>query len=347
MRILFDIVHPAHVLFFSAPIETIRGRGDEILILSRKKDITCSLLDEFGLEHTPISTSRSSVFGLMFELAQRDLGVLKAARRFKPDMMIGFGGTAISHVGKILSVPSVSFFDSENATLQNRLTWPFIDHLYVPEAYFGAVPEKRTHRLPGPPQLGYLHPDIFRPDWDRAIAAGLNPGRNNFLVRIVAWNANHDIGKRGWGPETLAHVINRLAEKGQVHISSESEMPDSLRKYKYNGTVSQLLHLLAHCRLLVGESATLASEAAILGVPAIYNGWDFPGYVKELATEGLVHNLSLSVTKGDVHSLERLIDECLNLDKRGVTARRDRFLAQRPNWADAVVRAIDNTVARQ
>ncbi|MBT8460544.1 MAG: hypothetical protein KJN60_12815 [Boseongicola sp.] len=46
MRVLFEIVHPADVLFFKRPLETLRARGDEFLVLSRHKDIACDLLDE-------------------------------------------------------------------------------------------------------------------------------------------------------------------------------------------------------------------------------------------------------------------------------------------------------------
>ena len=92
MRVLFDIVHPADVLFFKRPIEILQARGVEALFLSRKKDITCELLDQFGLDHEPITTAGNGIFGLGAELIRRDILTILAARRFKPDVMIGFGG---------------------------------------------------------------------------------------------------------------------------------------------------------------------------------------------------------------------------------------------------------------
>jgi len=88
MRVLFDIVHPADVLFFYNTIRTLEARGDEYLILSRHKDVACELLDQFGLAHKPVSTAGEGTFQLGVELIRRDLAVLKEARRFKPNVKL-------------------------------------------------------------------------------------------------------------------------------------------------------------------------------------------------------------------------------------------------------------------
>ena len=198
MRVLFDIVHPADVLFFKRPIEALIGRGDKVLILSRRKDVACDLLDSFGLPHTPVTTAGAGVLGLAKELITRDIAVFRQARRFRPDVMIGFGGVAISHAGALLRTRSISFYDSENASLQTRLTWPFISALYVPQSYAGPTPEGRTTKLKGVKDLSYLHPSAFHPDKALALSAGLDPNRANYFVRLVSWRANHDLGKGGW-----------------------------------------------------------------------------------------------------------------------------------------------------
>ena len=52
--------------------------------------------------------------------------------------------------------------------------------------------------------------------------------------------------------------------------------------------------MLAHCRAFVGESATMASECAVLGVPAIYAAQTGRGYTNEQESRyGLVTNLRL------------------------------------------------------
>lgn len=337
MRVLFEIVHPADVLFFKRPIEILVNRGDEVVILSRRKDIACDLLDSFGFAHVPITTAGSGVVGLALELVARDIAVFRHARSFRPNVMVGFGGVSISHVGKLLRTKSISFYDSENASLQTRITWPFISSLYVPESYTGPTPAGRTMQLKGTKDLSFLHPTAFIADKTKALAAGLDPKTNNYFVRLVSWRANHDLGKGGWTEELLRKVIGRLSGQGRVHLSSEDPLPADLAGYTYAGDKSAVHHLVGHCRLLIGESATMASEAAILGVPAIYSGRDFPGYVSELERAGLIWNIE----QINEHELMAALDNVLAVPASSVRAARDTYVAGCPDWAEVVVEAVD------
>ncbi len=337
MRVLFDIIHPAHALFFHHPILTLQRNGDEVAIASRKKkDVTMAVLDRLGHEHRAVTTARSGPLGLLLELGLRDAAVLRMAREFRPDVMVGFGGVAISHAGWLMGIPSLSFYDTEIARLQIAITLPFITEWHVNEAYTGPSPQGREYRFPGPRQLSFFHPHNFKPDRARAIAAGLNPDRDNFLLRIVAWSSNHDIGKKGWASVQLAELAQKLSKRGKVHVSVEGELPAELERYRYRGDVLDLHHLMAHCRAYIGESATMAAEAAVLGVPAIYAIDDYRGFVEQLAGKGLI--LRSDGTVGDV--LERL-DEALARSPEEWRRLRDAAVSQWTNVSDYVVAAID------
>ena len=322
MRVLFDIVHPADVLFFKRPLDLLRAEGHECLVLSRRKDIACDLLDAFGIPHIPVSSAGRGLLGLGTELIGRDIAVFRHARRFKPDVMIGFGGVAISHVGWLTGVPSISFYDSDNATLQNRLTRPFLSRMYVPEAYSGATPKGRTVRLKGTKDLSYLHPSAFVPDRETAISAGLDPERDNFFIRIVAWNANHDVGKAGWTETLLDAVVAHLAALGKLHISSEEPLPPRYRDHEYRGPKDAVHHVLAACRLMVGESATMACESGLLGTPAIYAGRDFPAYTLDMERACLIRN----VKEPGETTLIRSIDDWLEVPISETVAARDAYV---------------------
>lgn len=288
MKILFDIVHPADVLFFYHPMRQLLARGDEIVVVSRVKDVTCELLDELGVEHRVASRAGSGVVGLGLELLGRDLALFKIVREVKPDIMIGFGGVSISHVGKLLGVPAISFYDTEVASLQTRITWPFITQLYVPNCYTGSVPKGRTRYFAGYKELSYLHPKHFKVDEDRAIAAGYDATRPNYFLRFVSWGANHDIGKTGWTADMVKGVVSELSKKGKVHISSEKALPPELEPYLYKGRFSDVHHLMALSAAYLGESATMAAEAAVLGVPAVFAADDYRGYIEEMVENGQV-----------------------------------------------------------
>lgn len=343
MRVLIDIVHPADVLFFKRPIEMLKARGDVVEIISRRKDVACDLLEEFGLAHRAISTAGRGIFGLAIELIGRDWGMLRAVRRFRPDIMVGFGGVAISHVGRLTGIPAISFYDSENAKMQTRVTWPFISRLFVPESYSGPTPAGRTTRLAGTKELSYLHPSSFAPDRDRAISCGLDPDRENFFVRTVAWQANHDIGLGGWNADTLRAVVQQLSALGRVHLSSEGALLPELEPLRYRGPISGIHHLMACCRLLVGESATMASEAAILGVPAIYCGRDFPSYVRELEAAGLI----VCVPVEACDELPALVSATLSRPRAQWAKARERYMQGCPDWAQVIVQALETAAPPQ
>ncbi len=331
MHALIEIVHPADVLFFVRPIRILRSRGHGISIVSRRKDVACELLDRFDFAHEPISSQGSGLLGLAFELVRRDAALMLHVRRHRPDVMLGFGGVTISHVGRLAGIPSLVVYDSENARLQTRLAWPFLTRLLVPEDYAGPVPEGRTERLLGIKELSYFHPDAFCAERETAVALGLDPGRPNIFVRTVRWGANHDLGKTGWTESQAAALVEVLAPRARLHVSAEGEPPGPLRPYLWRGDPERVHHLLAFCDAYVGESATMACEAATLGVPALYAGVDLPGYVAGLDRRGLVRWLPPEQRNELGRTAEAILDE-----RKPFDAAQANWLAELPDWAEEV-----------
>ena len=336
-KILVDIVHPADVLFFLWPIRQWLARGDDVLVLSREKDVACDLLREFDIPHTPISAAGSGVFGLALELIQRDLEVYRAARRFLPNVMVGFGGVAISHVGWLLGIPALSFYDTDTARLQATLTNPFITHVYVPEGYSGKLAKHKWSTFPGTKEMSYLHPENFTPDRSVALKYGLDEQRPNIFMRVVAWGANHDLGLAGWNDEKLRVMLVQLSRMGRVHISSERPLPAFAEEYAYRGPRSAVHHLLAFCNLYLGESATMAAEAVVLGVPAIYDGRDHPCYTRDLVSRGLIRVLNGAT----VSDLILGAQEHLAAASQAWRNKQASYLAGSPNLGKFVVQKVD------
>ncbi|MER3547161.1 MAG: hypothetical protein C4338_05970, partial [Rhodanobacteraceae bacterium] len=116
MRVLIDIGHPAHVHFFRQPIKQLRAHGHQILITSRRKEVAGDLLDAFGLEHLTLS-GEGGRGGMLGELVLRDFRLARIVRRWRPDVMAAIGGIFIAHAGAIGRVPSLVFYDTENARM--------------------------------------------------------------------------------------------------------------------------------------------------------------------------------------------------------------------------------------
>ena len=326
MKILIDIGHPAHVHFFHHPIRLLREEGHEILVTSRDKEMALELLDRLGIPHEPLSRhAGGGVSALVRELFQRDLALLGFVRRQRPDVMAAIGGTFIAHVGRLTGIPSLVFYDTENAVLQNAITYPFASRVVVPRCYRAWTPRRKETRYDGYHELSYLHPARFTPDRDTALAQGLAPDGDTFLVRVVSWQASHDIGEDGWNPGLLGKVVDQLLRKGKVILSAESSLPDSLEPFRYQGDSSRIHHLMAFCRGFVGESATMASECAVLGVPAIYAAVTGRGYTDEQEQR---YRLVKNVRELTWPLLEQAIDQLMAMSEVERRDRRRRLLEE-------------------
>ena len=338
MRILIEITHPAHVHFFRNPIRLLQDAGHEVRITSRDKDCTLDLLARYGLEHQCLSKQTGGI-GMVRELLSRNRALIRQVREFRPDVIAGLGGISAAQVGWLLRVPSVVFYDTETARLQNALTYPFATRVVVPECYQSWVPKRKTTRYRGYHELSYLHPDHFQPDRQKALAAGLDPEQDTFLIRLVSWKASHDIGLKGWSSSLLDTVVDFLQARGKVIISSESALPRHLEPLQYDGDPGEIHHLLAFCRACVGESATMASEAVVLGVPAVYVATESRGYVDE---QSELYQLTYMAKNVDPDKVARFLQEVVVVPEDVIALRHRRLLGDMIDVPRMVVEQISS-----
>lgn len=278
MRILVDITHPAHAHFFRHAIQSWQAEGHAVRITSRDKDIAVALLDEFGFEHKMIGHARHGVTGLGIELIERAWGLGRVIREFRPQVATAVAGTFIVYGCLPYRIPTVVFYDTEHANLSNTITYPLAKAVVTPRAYQKSAGKKHI-RYNGYQELAYTHRRVFTPDPAVLAIEGLEPGEPFIIVRLVNWGASHDVGD--YGVKNLRDVIEALAPYGRVILSSEKPLPPDLQALTLRGPRQNMLHLQAFTRLFFGESATMASECAMLGVPAIFLSTSRRGYIDE------------------------------------------------------------------
>lgn len=338
MKILFDINHPAHVHFFKNPARILKNKGHKIFFTSRRKECTVDLLNKLGLDHQQLSgIGKGGAISLTKELFLRNHALYKFVKDKRPHVMASIGGTFIAHVGALTRVPSVVFYDTENAVLQNLITYPLATRIYVPRCYNAWLP-KKAKRYAGYHELSYLAPKYFTPNSAIAEKSGIIKNKDNFLIRTVSWDANHDLREAGWNRELLTRVVEKCLVHGNVIISSESELDYSLKKFQYRGSVFDIHHVMAFCRGFVGESATMGSECAVLGVPAIYAARTGRGYTEE--QEGR-YGLVMNVYDTGFGKLSSAIDRMLDRKPEEYKKRRNLLLNDTIDVAEYVVTAIE------
>lgn len=307
MRILIDILHPAHVHFFRHFHDEMASRGHELCVTARAKDGSLELLERFGLPYHHLSNQRSGKAGLAIELAQRTRRLLRVMREFRPDVMTGIMGPTIALAGALRRTPAVVFYDTEFAVQTNWFVYPLARSVCTPDCYQGRV--RGTHvTYPGYHELAYLHPNRFQPDPGRLEAFGLAPDEPFSFVRFVSWQAVHDSHERGLTGGQKRRLVELLQRNGRVLVSSEAPLPPDLADLAPTGPLEDIHHLMAYAQMVVGESATMSSEAAVLGVPAVFIATSGRGYIDdEEKRYGLVRHFTEDEYDRAVETIEQLL----------------------------------------
>jgi len=344
MHVLVEILHPAHVHFFRNAITEWKARGDEVLVLSREKDVANQLLDAYGIPYESISRLGRSKPSLLGEMLVRDVRMLGRALSFEPDVLVGIMGVTIVQVGRLMGKPAVVFYDTENAKLTNAFTYPLAHSVCTPECYQAKV-RGRHVTYPGYHELAYLHPSRFTPDREVVRRGGVDPDTPYFIVRFVSWQASHDVGEAGFDLAQKREMVAELARHGRVLVSSEGELPRDLEPLRFSAPVHEMHHFIAFSRMLVGESATMASEAAVLGVPAFYIADTGRGYTdEEQERYGLVWNFKRRDSNRALETIRELVARPGLAAEMAVA--RSRLLKERIDVTEWLVRYVDSVHGR-
>ncbi len=335
MKILIDLGHPAHLHVFRNLVDRLNAAGHEVRLTGRDKDLLPELARELGVEVEFFGTHRKGIANLLGELGHRLWRITGIIRRFRPDVMLAVAGPYISLPGWLLGIPVYVFYDTEHATLSNLLAYPFATCVYVPRCY--RKPIRWTHqRYNGYHELAYLHPRYFKANPAVLGELGLEAGEVFSVVRFVSWGAAHDIGRKGFTAENRIRAVKALERFGRVFVSCEGDLPEDLQRNRLKLEVSRIHDLMAQAALVFGESATMASEGAVLGVPGVYVDPVGRGYTDEQEREyGLVFRFN-SQRQGE--AIEKAVSILCNYDREYWRARGRRLVEEKVDVTELMYR---------
>lgn len=269
MKILVGVSHPKHVYMFKNFIFGMIEKGHEIKIVAVEKEITRYLLKRFNMPYTLIGKNQPNLYRKILFLLKWEYLTLKIAKEFKPDIFIGQAFPHLAHVSALLGKPFVVFEDTEVARQLHKFVLPFADAIVTPSCYKDDLGKKQV-RFDGFFELAYLHPNYFKPKPTVLDELGLNKDDKFIVLRFVSWEAYHDFRQRGFDLETKQKLIEELEKYGQVFITSEARLEKKFEKYRINVQPEKIHDLLYYATMYIGEGATMATEAGILGTPSIY-----------------------------------------------------------------------------
>lgn len=348
MKVMFSVDHPAWAHQFHSIVEGLRARGDEVLVLAIDKDGAAELLRSYNIPYVLCAkgTGKNIVEKgwLFFRLCGNHT---MHALRFRPDILIGRASPMMAVAAWVCRKPHLLYEDTEVSKFSLNICKRFSSKIITPRTFLTDLGPKQE-RVDTYKELFYLHPDVFTPDREVLKKVGFNPDEPYVLVRFVAWNASHDVGKHGLSDAEQLSLVRRLEAAGvRVWVSSEKPLSPEMEPYRLRTPYAMAHHVLAFARLVYSEGATMASEAAILGVHAMYVNVIQSGSTREQSER---FHLLYNYNEGDdryeralAKALELLSDP--NLEQKG-QEKRKKLLAEKVDINDYFIAETDRLAKR-
>jgi len=267
VKVLIDIGHPAHVHLFKHFALEMQKKGHTILFTCRDKEFEIKLLEKYGFKYSSFGKKFKSTAGKILGMVKFDLKEIYTGLKFKPDILLSHGSIYASHASFFLGRPHVSFEDTFNFE-QIRLYKPFTDIILTSD-YVHPLKSSKVIKYSGYHELAYLHPNRFKQDNSVLKELGVEENEKYVILRFVSWNASHDVGHKGISYKNKIQAIEEFSKYAKVFISSESELPDEIKKYKINISPHRMHDALAFASLHWAESFTMPAECSVLGTPSI------------------------------------------------------------------------------
>lgn len=294
MKYIIELNHPKHYYQFKQVMLTLQSHGHEVKVLARDKDVLLNVLREEGVDYTLFGRHSKSMAAKIFGTFGLIANYLAIVRKYKPDVIVSKASWYGTFAAWLTGRKSVIFPDSEVVKLTNRYVVPLCTKVVTPNSFrldYG----KKHCRVAGIYEDCYLSPQVFQPDPSVVDQYGLQ--RPYAVLRFVGWFANHDVGQGGFNSEEKQQLVRELARNMTVYISSERELPTDLQQYRLPTPASQIHHVLAFADLYVGDSQTMAAEAALLGTPAIRSNTfvganDMSNFIMLQEQYGLLYNIA-------------------------------------------------------
>ena len=316
-------------------VRELSNTDHDVIILARDYGCTEALLEYYGMKYYVYGKCKTAKFSLVRELPNHFVNIFSEAREYNPDLIFGMGAYS-AFAGAVTRTPVVSICDSEPTSIDHAVSRPFTDVFLTPATFEKSL-GKNHYRFQGFKETAYLHPEVYKMDSNVKDQLTIN-SEPYVILRFNAFGSHHDISHVGFSQKQKEDLINKLSQYATVFVSDESNKIDfsSVSGHEFNLHPALMHDALANASLLVADTQTMVTEAALLGTPAIrsnsFVGGSDMGNFKDLEANGLIYNL---------HDFEEVLERAIKvirepkIEKRWKT-RRNEYLADKVNLTDLI-----------
>ena len=342
MNILFVINHPAHVHLLRNAYAMLTEKGNKVLVAVKEIPSAIRLLDLYGMPYLNIGKKADSVTKKGWNQLVYDRRLLRIVREHHIDIGVG-SSINLAHVSKMSKMKSIILDDDDDDVepLFVKFGHPFADVILTPSSIHRK--SRRTVYVHAFHELAYLHPNRFKPDPNVLSEVGVKEGETFFVLRFNAFKAHHDIGAEGLSLEYKRRLVDCLKAKGRVFITTERDMEDDFKAYQLKISPDKIHSLMYYAFMMVGDSQTMTSEAAVLGTPAIKCN-SFAGRLSVPNELEQKYGLCYSFLPGQIEAFFARIDELLAMPniKSEWSRRRQKMLDEKMDYSRFLTWFIEN-----
>ena len=285
MRILFVVGHPAHVHLFRNSIAELGLRGHRVDVAAVDKESTLQLLAAYNIDFHIVGRNVSSIGWKLLDTPSKDIRLVRLLKDADTEVVVSTGSPYAAQASAMRGIPHIAFSDTEIAVAVLRLMLPFTDAICTPAAFQKDLGSKQV-RYDGYKELAYLHPARFTPQPGILDLVDATPTERIIVVRFASWDSSHDgstSGRALHGGSEMVTFVRNLEQLGRVFVTSERRVPAELADLELKIPLERIHDLLFFSTLYIGEGATMASEAGVLGTPWIFLSTEGRGYLDDQA----------------------------------------------------------------
>jgi len=296
-RFLFDLNHPADFHFFKNLFSYLGEKGYSYRLIARDKECLHELLESEGISFISRGKGSHRLLGKYVYAGYNLLLTLTQLLLFRPGLTLSLSSPYLITASRILRIPTLTYDDTDF----NPRLLPLIkraDYIFSPVNYPHTFHEKHFH-IQTYKELAYLLPLKSKNEGE---------GKSVFF-RITRTDSIHHSSENRMELSAVLREINQISTEHTTLLSSEASIADELSHRVLFPDRVNIHEDMKKCDVFWGNSATMATEAVIMGLPAIFIGSEKFAYLKELEENGLLYCFSPDQIEQSFRKLDDLLQQ--------------------------------------
>lgn len=315
MRILFDILHPAHLNFYKKTIRNLQAEHHITVLIRHRGDLVDFAKKELNVPIKVIGRHYGSRIGKLFGLFHRIAYLIYEGWKNPYDVATSHGGFYVSIASWITRKRSVVFYDNAEYKLLFFLCRKFSSKFMIPQLL--GIKGKNIGTFNGYKELAYLN--RFKPVQGILEKYSVEKKKYVFIRQIAHISLDYWSDDSSQNMKTILAYLSQnkfsviaSVEEGSSHILEFREF-DNI--YVLSESTSEMHTLLYYAKCVISAGDTVAREAALLGTPAIYIGGRDMKINSELINLG---RLNCPNSTGIIPTLKRMLREEKDFSQQNV-----------------------------